>query len=93
MLVQIQYRTAALATIAVSLHRILTQLAHLEAGLAWKGILRARYRKGLAATELLEPNVVDEFRITLCPVSHVFMKGRRVRLDIIISNFPRLAAI
>ena len=54
-----------------------------------EGILRARYRKSLTETELLEPNVVDEFRITLCPVSHVFMQGHCLRLDISSSNFPR----
>ena len=56
-----------------------------------EGIIRARYRKSLTETELLEPNVVDEFRITLCPVSHVFMTGHRLRLDISSSNFPRFS--
>lgn len=56
-----------------------------------EGILRARYRKSLREVELLEPNVVDEFRITLCPVSHVFRTGHCLRLDITSSNFPRFS--
>jgi putative CocE/NonD family hydrolase len=56
-----------------------------------EGIIRGRYRKSLAATELLEPNVADEFRITLCPVSHVFLAGHRLRLDVSSSNFPRFS--
>jgi putative CocE/NonD family hydrolase len=56
-----------------------------------EGILRGRYRKGLAATELLEPNAVDEFKIELCPVCHVFKAGHRLRLDISSSNFPRFS--
>jgi putative CocE/NonD family hydrolase len=56
-----------------------------------EGIIRGRYRKSLTATELLEPNVVDEFRITLCPVSHVFLAGHCLRLDISSSNFPRFS--
>jgi putative CocE/NonD family hydrolase len=56
-----------------------------------EGILRGRYRKILAATELLEPNAVDEFKIELCPVCHVFKAGHRLRLDISSSNFPRFS--
>ena len=56
-----------------------------------EGIIRARYRKSLTRTELLEPNEVDEFRIALCPVSHVFRKGHRLRLHISSSNFPRFS--
>ena len=56
-----------------------------------EGILRARYRNSLSATELLEPNVVDEFRISLYPASHVFLAGHRLRLDVSSSNFPRFS--
>ena len=56
-----------------------------------EGILRGRYRRGLTATELLEPREVDEFRIDLCPVCHLFRAGHRLRLDISSSNFPRFS--
>ena len=56
-----------------------------------EGILRARYRQGLEATELLEPNEPDEFAIELCPVCHVFRAKHRLRLDISSSNFPRFS--
>jgi len=56
-----------------------------------EGIIRGRYRKSLTATELLEPNVADEFLITLFPVSHAFLAGHRLRLDISSSNFPRFS--
>ena len=50
-----------------------------------EGILRARYRQGLEATELLEPNEPDEFAIELCPLCHVFRAKHRLRLDISLS--------
>ena len=56
-----------------------------------EGILRARYRNSLTAIELLEPNVVDVFRISLYPASHVFLAGHRLRLDVSSSNFPRFS--
>ena len=56
-----------------------------------EGILRARYRHGLKANELLEPNEPDEFAIELCPVCHVFRAKHRLRLDISSSNFPRFS--
>jgi len=56
-----------------------------------EGIIRGRYRKSLTATELLELKVVDEFRITLCPASHVFLAGPRLRLDISSINFRRFS--
>ena len=56
-----------------------------------EGIIRARYRKSLNETELLEPGVADRFQIELWPVGHVFRKGHCFRLDISSSNFPRFS--
>ncbi|WP_428277076.1 CocE/NonD family hydrolase [Candidatus Palauibacter sp.] len=56
-----------------------------------EGILRARYRGGLSRTELLEPGEAAEFRIRLYPMSHVFLAGHRIRLQITSSCFPRFS--
>ncbi|WP_419162709.1 CocE/NonD family hydrolase [Candidatus Palauibacter sp.] len=56
-----------------------------------EGILRARYRGGLSRTDLLEPNVVAEFRIQLYPMSHVFRAAHCIRLQITSSCFPRFS--
>ncbi len=56
-----------------------------------EGILRARYRHSFSKTELLAPNVVEQFCLRLCPLSHVFLPGHCVRLDISSSNFPRFS--
>ena len=52
-------------------------------------IIRARYRNGWDAPELLEPGEVYEFVFELYPTSNVFKKGHRIRLDISSSNWPR----
>lgn len=52
-------------------------------------IIRARYRNGWDAPELLEPGKVYEFVFELYPTSNVFKKGHRIRLDISSSNWPR----
>jgi predicted acyl esterase len=55
-------------------------------------VLRLRYREGWTADReaLLEPGAVYEVAIKLWPISNVFQKGHRVRLDVSSSNFPRL---
>ena len=53
------------------------------------GILRARYRNGLARPELLEPGQVYEIAIDLGPTSNVFLPGHRIRLEVSSSSFPR----
>ncbi|ADJ47102.1 X-Pro dipeptidyl-peptidase [Amycolatopsis mediterranei S699] len=53
------------------------------------GILRARYRNGLATEELMEPGTVYEITIDLTCTSNVFLPGHRIRLDVSSSNFPR----
>ena len=52
-------------------------------------IVRARYRNGLGKAEMLEPGKPYEFTIELYPVSLLFKRGHRIRLDISSSNFPR----
>jgi putative CocE/NonD family hydrolase len=54
-----------------------------------EGIVRARYRNSLEKEEFLEPGTVYELRIDLWSVAHCFDVGRRVRLEISSSNFPR----
>ena len=53
------------------------------------GILRVRYRNGLAAEELMEPGTVYEITVDLTATSNVFLPGHRIRVDISSSNFPR----
>ena len=55
-------------------------------------IIRARYRNGWDAPELLEPGEIYEFVFELYPTSNVFKKGHRIRLDISSSNWPRFDA-
>ena len=55
-------------------------------------IIRARYRNGWDAPELLEPGKVYEFVFQLYPTSNIFKKGHRIRLDISSSNWPRFDA-
>ncbi|OXM64035.1 X-Pro dipeptidyl-peptidase [Amycolatopsis vastitatis] len=53
------------------------------------GILRARYRNGLATEEPMDPGTVYEITVDLTATSNVFLPGHRVRLDVSSSNFPR----
>jgi hypothetical protein len=52
-------------------------------------ILRARFREGFDHEALLDPGKVYEMAIRLPPVSNLFRRGHRIRLDIASSNFPR----
>lgn len=52
-------------------------------------ILRARFRNGFEAEELLEPNVVYEISVILPPTANRFCKGHRIRVDIASSSFPQ----
>lgn len=56
-----------------------------------EGIVRARYRNGLAKEELVSPGATVEYRIALTDTAHRFRAGHRVRLEISSSNFPRYA--
>ncbi|MEU9331240.1 CocE/NonD family hydrolase [Streptomyces canus] len=53
------------------------------------GILRARYRGGLATEELMEPGTVYEITVDMTATSNVFLPGHRIRVDVSSSNFPR----
>lgn len=53
------------------------------------GILRTRYRGGLATEELMEPGTVYEITVDMTATSNVFLAGHRIRLDVSSSNFPR----
>ena len=52
-------------------------------------ILRTRHRNGFEGGELMEPGQVYQVRIPLPPVSNLFARGHRIRVDIASSNFPR----
>ncbi|KOX12661.1 CocE/NonD family hydrolase [Nocardiopsis sp. NRRL B-16309] len=53
------------------------------------GILRARYRNGLATEELMDPGTVYEITVDMTATANVFLPGHRIRLDVPSSNFPR----
>lgn len=53
------------------------------------GILRARYRRGKAAPELLVPGQPVELKLDLGATSNVFRAGHRIRLEVSSSCFPR----
>jgi len=52
-------------------------------------IQRARFREGYEAEVFMTPGEVYEVQIELPPVSNLFVKGHRIRIDISSSNFPR----
>jgi uncharacterized protein len=53
------------------------------------GILRARYRNGLATEELMNPGTIYEITVDLTGTSNVFLPGHHIRVDVSSSNFPR----
>ena len=53
------------------------------------GVIRARHRNSLKTEELIVPNEVYKYTIDLWSVSHVFLKGHRIQIEISSSNFPR----
>ena len=53
------------------------------------GILRASYRESLTDPTPLEPGRIYELTIEVPPVSNVFQREHRIRVDIASSNFPR----
>ena len=52
-------------------------------------IVRARYRNSREKGELMIPGEVVEVKITLYPISNLFGRHHRIRLDVSSSNFPR----
>ncbi len=53
------------------------------------GILRVKFRNSWERTEPMEPGEVYRIEVDLLPISNLFVKGHRIRLDISSSNFPR----
>jgi putative CocE/NonD family hydrolase len=53
------------------------------------GIIRARYRQGLARPSLVEPGTPYVYTIDLAGTSNLFRAGHQIRLEISSSNFPR----
>lgn len=53
------------------------------------GIIRARYRSGLAKESFLVPGKPEQFEIDLWVTSNLFKKGHRIRVEVSSSNFPR----
>ena len=52
-------------------------------------IRRARFREGYDEEKFMELGEIYEVQIELPPVSNLFKKGHRIRLDVSSSNFPR----
>ena len=60
-----------------------------NAMLVGDGILRARFRESMSDPVLMSPGMIYEFEINLGDMSHVFMAGHRIQVDISSSNFPK----
>ena len=52
------------------------------------GVVRARYRNGVAKPSLIQPGKVVKYTIRLSPTSNAFLPGHRIRLDVTSSDFP-----
>ena len=55
------------------------------------GVMRMRYREGVARESLIEPGRIYAIELELRPVSYVFKAGHQLALMVSSSNFPRLA--
>jgi putative CocE/NonD family hydrolase len=53
-----------------------------------EGIQRAKFRNGFEKPELLTPGRPHLIRIDLRPLSNLFLKGHRLRVDVTSSSFP-----
>ncbi len=54
-----------------------------------EGILRGRYRDSYKKQELLVPGKIYEYTVDLWSVSHSFLKGHKIQVEISSSNFPK----
>ncbi|MGE0823407.1 MAG: CocE/NonD family hydrolase [Candidatus Binatia bacterium] len=54
-----------------------------------EGVMRARFRESRSAPTLITPGNVYKYAIDLWAMSHVFLAGHRLRLEVSSSNFPR----
>jgi putative CocE/NonD family hydrolase len=59
------------------------------AQLVWDGIIRARYRGSEREPELIEPGRPYEYVISLGPVSYLFPRAHRLRLEVSSADFDR----
>jgi putative CocE/NonD family hydrolase len=55
------------------------------------GMVRARFREGMARPALIEPGRIYAYDIDCWNTSQVFRKGHRIRLEIASSAFPKFA--
>jgi uncharacterized protein len=53
-----------------------------------EGVIRARFRNGFERAELLDPDSVNEYTITIGVCCHSFAAGHRIRIQVTSSNFP-----
>ncbi|MFX1278413.1 MAG: CocE/NonD family hydrolase [Promethearchaeota archaeon] len=60
-----------------------------SAMLVGDGILRARFRESMSDPILMTPGEIYNFEINLGDMSHVFLAGHRIQVDISSSNFPK----
>lgn len=54
-----------------------------------EGIIRGRYRESFGRQKLLVPGQEYEFTIDLWSISHAFLTGHRIQLEVSSSNFPK----
>jgi uncharacterized protein len=52
------------------------------------GLVRARYRSGVAKPSLIKPGELVKYHIRLGPTANAFLPGHRIRLDVTSSDFP-----
>ncbi len=52
-------------------------------------ITRAKYRDGQQKAKLLKPGKIYQVNVNIAGISHEFLKGHRIRIDLASSNYPR----
>ncbi len=53
------------------------------------GMVRARFRLGMDRADLIEPNQIYKYEVDCWYLSHVFLPGHRIRLEVASSAFPK----
>jgi uncharacterized protein len=53
------------------------------------GVVRARFRDSAMDPSPIEPGTVYGYTVDLWSISHVFLPGHRIRVDVTSSDFPR----
>ena len=54
-----------------------------------EGVIRARFRDGYDAEQLIEPGEVLEYRVDLVATANTFLRGHHIRVVVTSSSFPR----